>query len=578
MEKVKLILQSLREYKKEALLIPFFVILESVMEIITPLITARLLDQGIRAGNLDVVKTSALLYIGTSLLSAVLGMVTGICSARAGTGFSKNLRQALYYKVQEFSFANIDKFSTASIVTRCTSDVNSIQMAFMQIIRMMIRVPSSLIFAMIMAFRYGGNMALIFLIAIPVLGGGLIFISMKVHPIFRAMFKKTDKLNSIVQEDVRSIRVVKGFVREDYQIRLFEGATQAILDNNWAAQKIMALNWPLMSLCMNACTLLISWLGAKRIIAGDGFTVGQLNMLLSYTMQILFSLMSVSMVYVMLTQAVAAIDRVYEVLTEKSTITNPENPVESVLDGSIKFENVDFSYSADMERLSLKNVSVDIKPGETIGILGGTGSGKSSFVALIPRLYDATAGDIKIGGLDVKDYDIKALRDEVAVVLQKNELFSGTIKENLRWGKEDATDEELVEVCKMACADEFIRQLPNGYDTVLDQGGTNVSGGQKQRLCIARALLKKPKILILDDSTSAVDTKTDARIRKAFKEYIPETTKIIIAQRVGSVEKADKILILDNGQVNGFGTPAELLATNAIYQEVYNSQTKGGLE
>ena len=549
------------------------------MGTVTPIITAKLVDEGIQGGNLDVVKKMALFYVLTTLFNAAIGMLGGICSARAGVGFSTNLRQALYYKVQEFSFANIDKFSTASIVTRCTSDVNNIQMALMQVVRMLVRVPASIIFAMIMAFRTGGKMAFIFLLVMPVLGISLGFISAKVHPIFQAMFKKTDNLNNIVRENVRSIRVVKGFIREEYEIQKLKAATKAIYDNNWEAQKIMSLNMPIMSLCMNTCTLLISWLGAKMIIQGVGnFTVGNLQMLLSYTMQILSSLMSVSMVYVMLTQAAAAINRVYDILVEKSTITDPEDPIFEVPDGSVQFENVDFSYSGDEERLSLKDVSLKINSGETIGILGGTGSGKSSLVSLIPRLYDVTEGDLKVGGIDVRQYDLTALRDSVAVVLQNNVLFSGTIKENLRWGKEDATDEELVEVCKIACADEFIRQFPDGYDTVLDQGGTNVSGGQKQRLCIARALLKRPKIIIFDDSTSAVDTKTDARIRQSLKDYIPETTKIIIAQRVASVHDADKILILDNGEVNGFDTPENLLKTNKIYQEVYNSQTQGGLE
>ncbi|MCR4723350.1 MAG: ABC transporter ATP-binding protein/permease [Eubacteriales bacterium] len=579
MKKIRLILSHVKQYTKYLLLTPVFSIIESAMGTVTPIITAKLVDEGIQGGNLDVVKKMALFYVLTTLFNAAIGMLGGICSARAGVGFSTNLRQALYYKVQEFSFANIDKFSTASIVTRCTSDVNNIQMALMQVVRMLVRVPASIIFAMIMAFRTGGKMAFIFLLVMPVLGISLGFISAKVHPVFQAMFKKTDNLNNIVRENVRSIRVVKGFIREEYEIQKLKAATKAIYDNNWEAQKIMSLNMPIMSLCMNTCTLLISWLGAKMIIQGVGnFTVGNLQMLLSYTMQILSSLMSVSMVYVMLTQAAAAINRVYDILVEKSTITDPEDPIFEVPDGSVQFENVDFSYSGDEERLSLKDVSLKINSGETIGILGGTGSGKSSLVSLIPRLYDVTEGDLKVGGIDVRQYDLTALRDSVAVVLQNNVLFSGTIKENLRWGKEDATDEELVEVCKMACADEFIRQFPDGYDTVLDQGGTNVSGGQKQRLCIARALLKRPKIIIFDDSTSAVDTKTDARIRQALKDYIPETTKIIIAQRVASVHDADKILILDNGEVNGFDTPENLLKTNKIYQEVYNSQTQGGLE
>ena len=569
----------MKQYTKYLLLTPVFSIIESAMGTVTPIITAKLVDEGIQGGNLDVVKKMALFYVLTTLFNAGIGMLGGICSARAGVGFSTNLRQALYYKVQEFSFANIDKFSTASIVTRCTSDVNNIQMALMQVVRMLVRVPASIIFAMIMAFRTGGKMALIFLLVMPVLGVSLGFISAKVHPIFQEMFRKTDNLNNIVRENVRSIRVVKGFIREDYEIQKLKAATRAIYDNNWKAQKIMSLNMPIMSLCMNTCTLLISWLGAKMIIQGvDNFTVGNLQMLLSYTMQILSSLMSVSMMYVMLTQAAAAVNRVYDILVEKSTITDPEDPIFEVPDGSVQFENVDFSYSGDEDRLSLKDVSLKINSGETIGILGGTGSGKSSLVSLIPRLYDVTEGDLKVGGIDVRQYDLTALRDSVAVVLQNNVLFSGTIKENLRWGKEDATDEELVEVCEMACADEFIRQFPDGYDTLLDQGGTNVSGGQKQRLCIARALLKKPKIIIFDDSTSAVDTKTDARIRQALKAYIPETTKIIIAQRVASVHDADKILILDNGKVDGFDTPENLLKTNKIYQEVYYSQTQGGLE
>ncbi len=489
--------------------------------------------------------------------------------------FARNLRRKIYNNIQEFSFSNIDKFSTSSIVTRCTTDINNVQMAFQMLIRVAIRAPLMIIFSLIMAFFIKAKLAIIFLIAIPILGLGLYFIATKAHPIFEKAIKIYDKLNSIVQENVRGIRVVKLFVTEEKEINKFNKTSENIYNQFVKAEKIVALNNPLMQFTVSTIIVLISWFGGKEIVFG-GITTGEFTSLVSYAMQILISLMILSMILVMIMISRASCERIVEILDEKSDLWNKETTIKEVKDGSITFENVDFSYVKDENKLCLKNINVQINSGETIGIIGGTGSSKSTFVQLIPRLYDVTKGSIKVGGIDVRDYDIESLRNQVAMVLQKNVLFSGTIKENLRWGNENASDEELVKACKLAQADSFIDEFPDKYNTYIKQGGTNVSGGQKQRLCIARALLKKPKILILDDSTSAVDTKTDSLIRKAFKEEIPNTTKIIIAQRISSVQDADKIIVLDNGTINGIGTHEELLATNKIYKEVYYSQVKGG--
>lgn len=580
---VRKLLRSVREYKTSSLLAPLFVTCEVILEVIIPMLMANLIDFGIEAGNMQYILKMGLALIIFCIVSLTFGALSGKYAAVASAGFAKNLREDMYNKVQEYSFSNIDKFSTASIVTRLTTDITNIQNAYMMSIRVAVRCPIMLIFALFMAFQINSHLAPIFVIAIPILAVGLVIIISNAKRIFERIFRTYDKLNNVVQENLHGIRVVKSFVREDHETEKFCSVSKEIYQDFSKAEKILAFNAPLMQFCAYGCMLLISWLGAKLIVASGnnpavGMTTGDLTSMFSYTMQILMSLMMFSMVFVMITISYASMERAEEILDEKSDLHNPENPVYEVKDGSIEFDHVNFVYGKNADKLCLDNVNLKIPSGATVGIIGGTGSSKSTLVQLIPRLYDATEGAVKVGGRDVREYDIESLREEVAMVLQKNVLFSGTIKDNLRWGKEDATDEEMRHVCQLAQADEFIQTFPDGYDTYIEQGGTNVSGGQKQRLCIARALLKKPKILILDDSTSAVDTKTDALIRMAFREEIPNTTKIIIAQRISSVEDADLILVLDDGKINGMGTHEELLANNEIYREVYESQQKGGLE
>ena len=574
---IKQLSQSIRQYKKDAILSPVFVTGEVILEVLVPTVMALLIDNGINKGDMNYIIKVGIILVICCMASLFCGIMSGKYAAKASAGFAANLRHDMYYKVQDYSFLNIDKFSTASIVTRLTTDITNVQMAFMMIIRIAVRSPIMLISAFFAVLRINRSVAIIYLCAIPVLGIGLYLIMSNAHPIFKRVFKKYDKLNAIVQENLYGIRVVKSYVREDHEIEKFDNSSQEIYDDFTKAEKLLAFNAPLMQFCVYACLLFASWLGAKYIIGGQMLT-GNLVSITTYTFQILMSLMILSMVFVMITMAKTSAERITEILSEEPDIKDIENPVTEVKDGSVKFENVSFSYAKRMDKLCLSHVNLDIKSGETIGIIGGTGSSKSSLVQLIPRLYDVTEGSVKVGGVDVRNYDIEALRDEVAMVLQKNVLFSGTIKENLRWGNKDATDEELKHVCELACADEFIEQFPDKYDTYIEQGGSNVSGGQKQRLCIARALLKKPKILILDDSTSAVDTATDAKIRKAFREEIPKTTKFIIAQRISSVEDADKVIIINNGKIEAFGTPDELMKTNDIYREIYISQTKGGEE
>lgn len=574
---IKRLLESVREFKRDALLTPFFVVLEVVMEVIIPLIMALLIDKGIDGQDMAAIWKYGIILVLCAMLALVFGAAAGTFAARASTGFARNLRHDMYYNVQNFSFSNIDKFSTGSIVTRLTTDVTNVQNAFQMCTRIAVRCPVMLVFALFMAMKINSRMALVFLAVQPILAIGMGILMKVVGPVFERAFKIYDRMNTVVQENVRGIRVVKTYVREDHETEKFEGVSGMLYRTFSKAQKTMAGVMPLMQFCMYACMLLISWFGA-RLIVGGSMTTGELTSMFSYAMQILMSLMMVAMVFVMITMAKASAERVAEILDEQPDLHNPANPIHEVKDGAIEFDDVSFSYKGDERKLALKNVSLHIKAGQTVGILGGTGSAKSTLVQLIPRLYDTTHGTIKVGGVDVRDYDIEALRDQVAMVLQKNVLFSGTIKENLRWGDENASDEELERVCRLAQADEFIQQMPDKYDTHIEQGGSNVSGGQKQRLCIARALLKKPKILILDDSTSAVDTKTDALIRKAFAEEIPDTTKIIIAQRVSSVQDADQIVILDGGTVQAVGTHDELLAANTIYQEIYNQQNRKGGE
>ncbi|MFR6188392.1 MAG: ABC transporter ATP-binding protein [Butyricicoccus sp.] len=574
---MKRLLKSVREFKKDALLTPFFVVLEVVMEVIIPLVMALLIDKGIDGQDMAAIWKYGIILVLCAMLALVFGAAAGTFAARASTGFARNLRHDMYYNVQNFSFSNIDKFSTGSIVTRLTTDVTNVQNAFQMCTRIAVRCPVMLVFALFMAMKINSRMALVFLAVLPILAIGMGILMKVVGPVFERAFKIYDRMNTVVQENVRGIRVVKTYVREDHETEKFEGVSGMLYRTFSKAQKTMAGVMPLMQFCMYACMLLISWFGA-RLIVGGSMTTGELTSMFSYAMQILMSLMMVAMVFVMITMAKASAERVAEILDEQPDLHNPANPIHEVKDGAIEFEDVSFSYKGDERKLALKNVNLHIKAGQTVGILGGTGSAKSTLVQLIPRLYDTTHGTVKVGGVDVRDYDIEALRDQVAMVLQKNVLFSGTIKENLRWGDENASDEELERVCRLAQADEFIQQMPDKYDTHIEQGGSNVSGGQKQRLCIARALLKKPKILILDDSTSAVDTKTDALIRKAFAEEIPDTTKIIIAQRVSSVQDADQIVILDGGTVQAVGTHDELLAANTIYQEIYNQQNRKGGE
>ena len=574
---IKRLLKSVREFKKDALLTPFFVVLEVVMEVIIPMVMALLIDKGIDGQDMAAIWKYGIILVLCAMLALVFGAAAGTFAARASTGFARNLRHDMYYNVQNFSFSNIDKFSTGSIVTRLTTDVTNVQNAFQMCTRIAVRCPVMLVFALFMAMKINSRMALVFLAVLPILAIGMGILMKVVDPVFERAFKIYDRMNTVVQENVRGIRVVKTYVREDHETEKFEGVSGMLYRTFSKAQKTMAGVMPLMQFCMYACMLLISWFGARLIVVGS-MTTGELTSMFSYAMQILMSLMMVAMVFVMITMAKASAERVAEILDEQPDLHNPANPIHEVKDGAIEFDDVSFSYKGDERKLALKNVNLHIKAGQTVGILGGTGSAKSTLVQLIPRLYDSTHGTVKVGGVDVRDYDIEALRDQVAMVLQKNVLFSGTIKENLRWGDENASDEELERVCRLAQADEFIQQMPDKYDTHIEQGGSNVSGGQKQRLCIARALLKKPKILILDDSTSAVDTKTDALIRKAFAEEIPDTTKIIIAQRVSSVQDADQIVILDGGTVQAVGTHDELLAANTIYQEIYNQQNRKGGE
>ena len=574
---IKRLLKSVREFKKDALLTPFFVVLEVVMEVIIPMVMALLIDKGIDGQDMAAIWKYGIILVLCAMLALVFGAAAGTFAARASTGFARNLRHDMYYNVQNFSFSNIDKFSTGSIVTRLTTDVTNVQNAFQMCTRIAVRCPVMLVFALFMAMKINSRMALVFLAVLPILAIGMGILMKVVGPVFERAFKIYDRMNTVVQENVRGIRVVKTYVREDHETEKFEGVSGMLYRTFSKAQKTMAGVMPLMQFCMYACMLLISWFGARLIVDGS-MTTGELTSMFSYAMQILMSLMMVAMVFVMITMAKASAERVAEILDEQPDLHNPANPIHEVKDGAIEFDDVSFSYKGDERKLALKNVNLHIKAGQTVGILGGTGSAKSTLVQLIPRLYDTTHGTVKVGGVDVRDYDIEALRDQVAMVLQKNVLFSGTIKENLRWGDENASDEELERVCRLAQADEFIQQMPDKYDTHIEQGGSNVSGGQKQRLCIARALLKKPKILILDDSTSAVDTKTDALIRKAFAEEIPDTTKIIIAQRVSSVQDADQIVILDGGTVQAVGTHDELLAANTIYQEIYNQQNRKGGE
>lgn len=577
-EMLKTLGKSVREYKKPALLTPLLVTLEVIMEVVIPLLMANLIDKGIYAGQMNEILKIGVMLVVASLLSLAFGILSGITASKASAGFAKNLRKDLYYKIQDFSFTNIDKFSTSSIVTRLTTDVSYVQMAFQMLTRIVVRTPLMLIFSLIMSFSINAKLALIFLALMPVIGITLYVIMSKAHPIFERVFKKYDVLNNVIEENTNGIRVVKSYLLEESEKKKFGNISNEIYVDFSKAQRLMSLTNPVMQFSMYLAIILISWFGAKIIVTTNmvDLEVGQLTSLITYGIRLLSSLMMLAMLLVMSTMARNSAERIYEILIEKPDLANPKKPIKEVKNGSIEFKNVSFSYVGNKKKECLKNINIQIKSGETVGIIGGIGSGKSTLVSLIPRLYDATEGKVEVGGKDVKQYDIETLRNNVSVVLQKNVLFSGTIKENLKWGDKDATDEEIVRACKLAQADNFIEEFPDKYDTNIEQGGTNVSGGQRQRLCIARALLKKPQILILDDSTSAVDTKTDSLIRKAFKEEIPNTTKIIIAQRIASVQDADKIIVLDNGTVNGIGTHEELLKSNEIYREVYESQVKGG--
>ena len=575
---IRVLKKSIREYKRDSILTPVLVAFEALVECIIPLMVANLVNRMQNGCDLSVIVKYGVILIIMACFSLLFGALAGIKAANASAGFGKNLRKDLFVAVQNFSFENIDRFSASSLVTRMTTDVTNVQMAYMMIIRTVVRAPLMLIFSLVMGFIMGGRLALIFLFTIPVLGIGLGLVIKKTMPLFRKVFRKYDNLNSSVQENINGIRVVKSFVREDFEKKKFNEAAEDVCGDFTRAEKILALNNPMMQFCLYVVMIFVLTFGSYLVVNFGGaiIQVGQLSSLLTYSFQILMSLMMLSMIFVMVTISIESCERIVAVLEEKRTISNPEHPIYEVSDGSIDFNNVSFKYSKRADRYALENINLHIKSGQTIGVLGGTGSSKTSLVNLISRLYDVTEGEVKVGGVDVRDYDLVTLRDAVSVVLQKNVLFSGSIKENLRWGNKDATDAEIEEACHLACADEFIEQFPDKYDTHIEQGGTNVSGGQKQRLCIARALLKKPKILILDDSTSAVDTKTDAIIRAGFKKFIPETTKIIIAQRVSSVQDADQIIIMNNGSIESIGTHDELLASNPIYQEVYYSQNRRG--
>ena len=574
---IKRILQEVKEYKKSSFLAPIFMVGEVVLEISLPFLMSFIIDKGVSQGDMTEVTKYGVIMIVAAFGSLFCGAMSGKYAAYASAGFAKNLRRAMFYNIQDFSFHNIDKFSTAGLVTRLMTDVTNIQNAYQMVLRMCVRAPLTLVCAMAMTFVINAELSMVFLYAIAFLGIVLIFIMKFAHPIFLQVFNRYDDLNASVQENITNMRVVKAYVKEDYEISKFNKASYNIYRMFKKAENILIFNSPAMQLSMYACILAISWLGARMIVGGS-MTTGELMSMMTYTTNILMSLMMLSMIFVMLSMSFASVQRIDEVLDEKSDIVSPEKAVTEVKDGSIDFHHVSFAYSADQEADSLEDIDLHIRSGETIGILGGTGSGKSSLVQLIPRLYDVTKGSLYVGGVDVKEYDLDVLRNQVSMVLQNNVLFSGTIKDNLRWGNPNASDEEMLQACRLAQADEFIQRFPNGYDTHLEQGGSNVSGGQKQRLCIARALLKNPKILILDDSTSAVDTRTDYLIRKAFREDIPDITKLIISQRISSIEDADRIVVLDDGKINGIGTHAELLKTNEIYQEVYRTQVKGGDE
>ncbi len=575
---IKTLARSVREFKKMAVLTPLLVIVEVILECIIPFTIANLVNEMQAGCGMDVIVNYGIQLVVMAVLSLVFGVAAGNTCTAASTGFARNLRKDMFYRIQDYSFENIDKFSVSSLVTRMTTDVVNVQMAFMMIIRIAIRGPLMMIFSFAMGFYMGGRLALIFLITIPLLGVGLALVIRAAMPIFRRVFRKYDALNDSVQENVQAMRVVKSYVREEYEKKKFNAAAEDVCKDFTKAERIMALNSPMMQFCVYAGMAFVLSFGSYLVITSRGaeVAVGQMSAILTYSFQILMSLMMLSFVFVMITMSMESAERIVEVLSEKSSLTSPENAVTEVKDGSIDFDGVSFKYSKDAERMALEKVDLHIKSGELIGVLGGTGSSKSTLVQLIPRLYDVTEGCVKVGGIDVRDYDLEILRNNVAVVLQKNVLFSGTIKDNLRWGNPDATDEEMLEACKLAQADEFIQQFPDKYDTWIEQGGANVSGGQKQRLCIARALLKKPKVLILDDSTSAVDTRTDALIRKGFREFIPDTTKIIIAQRVASVQDADRIIVMDGGRICAVGNHEELMKSSEIYREVYTSQNKAG--
>ena len=577
---MKTLSRSIREYKKASILTPLLVIVEVILECLIPFVIANLVNEMQAGCSMGVIVRYGIVLIIMSVLSLIFGGAAGATCATASAGFARNLRKDMFYKIQDYSFENIDKFSVSSLVTRLTTDITNVQMAFMMIIRVAIRCPLMLVFSFAMGFIMGGRLAMIFLFTIPILGIGLFLVIRTAMPLFRSVFKKYDALNDSVQENVQAMRVVKSYVREDYEKKKFGNAADDVKKDFTKAERIMAINSPMMQFCVYAGMVFVLSYGSYAVITSRGLdiNVGQMSAMVTYSFQILMSLMMVSMVFAMITMSAESAERIVEVLSEESSLKSPENAITEIKDGSIDFDNVSFKYSKKADRMALSDIDLHIKSGEVIGILGGTGSSKSTLIQLIPRLYDVTEGSVKVGGIDVRKYDLEVLRNQVAVVLQKNVLFSGTIKDNLRWGNPNATDDELIEACKLAQADEFIRQFPDKYDTWIEQGGTNVSGGQKQRLCIARALLKKPKVLILDDSTSAVDTYTDALIRKAFREYLPKTTKIIIAQRISSVEDCDRIIVMHNGRINGIGKHDELLKTNDIYREVYESQQRKAVE